>query len=254
MSVIATALKHLMAAGVTGDALIAAVADIEASMVPARHEPTSDEKRRARNAKYYQAKKEREAEETERLKASENRLVGAETSESSETLSLPSSPQTPQLPTHTRRVSSRTRKAARFDEFWRLYPSKVGKKAAVTAYDRAIAEIDADDPEETIIAGLRRALPGWSSGRFIPNPATWLNQGRWDDEPAKATVTALAPPAPPPSADDIAARWDRRVADYRKAWTWNEVDWGPKPGREGCRVAAWILEKHGYAPKTGDAA
>ena len=36
MSVIATALKHLMAAGVSGDALVNAVAEIESAMQPKR--------------------------------------------------------------------------------------------------------------------------------------------------------------------------------------------------------------------------
>jgi hypothetical protein len=90
--------------------------------------------------------------------------------------------------------------------------------------------------------------------RYADWSRTWVN---WSikaiaDAPKRPSLVASNSAAP--SADDIAARWDRRVADYRKAWTWNEVDWGPKPGREGCRVAAWILEKHGYAPKTGDAA
>lgn len=28
-------------------------------------------------------------------------------------------------------------------------------------------------------------------GQFIPHPATWLNQGRWDDEPASAMAPSL---------------------------------------------------------------
>ena len=28
-------------------------------------------------------------------------------------------------------------------------------------------------------------------GRFIPHPATWLNQGRWEDEPLEAVEEEL---------------------------------------------------------------
>lgn len=33
-----------------------------------------------------------------------------------------------------------------------------------------------------------------NNGQFIPHPATWLNQGRWDDElPVKAPVFRCPP-------------------------------------------------------------
>ena len=69
-----------------------------------------------------------------------------------------------------------------FDRFWASYPKKVGKQAALKAFDRArkIAPVD------TMLAALARQRESdqWKrdNGRYIPNPATWLNQGRWDDE------------------------------------------------------------------------
>lgn len=69
---------------------------------------------------------------------------------------------------------------AGFDEFWRAYPKKVGKKAAQKAYRKA------NVPAGTLLAALERQKRSdqWSrdGGRYIPNPATWLNQGRWEDE------------------------------------------------------------------------
>ena len=45
-------------------------------------------------------------------------------------------------------------------------------------------------PLETLLTAIDRQKRGdqWSrdNGRYIPNPATWLNQGRWEDE---VTVT-----------------------------------------------------------------
>ena len=68
-----------------------------------------------------------------------------------------------------------------FEDFWAAYPRKVGKGAARAAFDRArkrgatVAEI---------ASGLCRQV--WPKDRqFIPHPATWLNQGRWQDEPAE---------------------------------------------------------------------
>jgi hypothetical protein len=71
-----------------------------------------------------------------------------------------------------------------FELFWRLYPKKTGKKAAIKAFHKArkagLPEID------TLVAIIeRQASSGqWKrdNGQYIPNPTTWLNQGRWDDE------------------------------------------------------------------------
>lgn len=69
---------------------------------------------------------------------------------------------------------------AGFDLFWQAYPKKVGKEAARKAFDRVKV------PVETLLAAIERQKGGrqWQEdgGRFIPNPATWLNQGRWEDE------------------------------------------------------------------------
>ena len=68
-----------------------------------------------------------------------------------------------------------------FDEFWSAYPKKVGKKAAVKAWAKAT-----DKPGVQEIIGKineLKATKEWQKdgGQFIPHPATWLNEGRWDD-------------------------------------------------------------------------
>jgi hypothetical protein len=72
---------------------------------------------------------------------------------------------------------------AGFDEFWTIYPRKVGKKAAQKAWIKAIR----DEPDiMAIIAAARRyaADPRRAADpEFTAHPATWLNAGRYDDEP-----------------------------------------------------------------------
>ena len=42
------------------------------------------------------------------------------------------------------------------------------------------------------------------NGQYIPNPATWLNQGRWEDELAETTAPTVQPNATPGrSSNDI---------------------------------------------------
>lgn len=72
---------------------------------------------------------------------------------------------------------------SRFEEFWEQYPKKVGKKAALGSWKKV-------KPNAELFARIMQAVTAakkseeWTreGGRFIPNPSTWLNQGRWDDE------------------------------------------------------------------------
>jgi hypothetical protein len=69
-----------------------------------------------------------------------------------------------------------------FDAFWSEYPRKVGKAAARKAYTKVARSV----MPETLLTALRGQIssPQWlkEGGQFIPHPATWLNQGRWEDE------------------------------------------------------------------------
>ena len=71
--------------------------------------------------------------------------------------------------------------SADFLEFWRLYPRKVGKANAWRAWKRRSPSIDR---VRTALAWQTKSAE-WTKdgGQYVPNPATWLNQGRWDDEP-----------------------------------------------------------------------
>lgn len=82
-----------------------------------------------------------------------------------------------------------------FDHFWCIYPRRVAKRAALKAWEK---EMRSGTTPEEIIEGLRRQLAHLSAkeAQFIPHPATWLNQGRWEDEvteqPAQKTATKSA--------------------------------------------------------------
>lgn len=68
-----------------------------------------------------------------------------------------------------------------FTDFYDAYPRHVGRKDAERAFHRAAKTVS----PQTIIDAARRlaADPNLPDKQFIPHPATWLNQGRWDDEP-----------------------------------------------------------------------
>ena len=83
-------------------------------------------------------------------------------------------------------------RSTKFDLFWQAYPKKVGKEAARKAFSRVKA------PLESLLTAIERQKCGnqWTTenGRFIPNPATWLNQGRWEDEVAQVPLGRAAKP------------------------------------------------------------
>ena len=80
-----------------------------------------------------------------------------------------------------------------FDRFWDVYPRKVGKEKARQSW-RETAKIR--PPIDRVISAVQRAISSeqWlkDNGQYIPHPTTWLNQGRWDDQP----MTVVSPPKP----------------------------------------------------------
>lgn len=66
-----------------------------------------------------------------------------------------------------------------FDEFWNVYPRKVGKQAAKKAWTKAIRLTSAT----TVIAGaIRYRDDPTRSPTYTQHPSSWLTDGRWDDE------------------------------------------------------------------------
>lgn len=80
---------------------------------------------------------------------------------------------------------------AAFDEFWSVYPKKVKKDAARKAW---IAAVKRAGSARAIVEGATRyacSRRGQDS-KFTAHPTSWLNDGRWADEPVSSTVVAQA--------------------------------------------------------------
>ena len=74
-----------------------------------------------------------------------------------------------------------------FNAFWEAYPKKVGKTDARKAFEKV------ELPVEVLLDAINRHKNSaqWTQdgGQYIPNPATWLNQERWEDElPADQSI------------------------------------------------------------------
>ena len=71
-----------------------------------------------------------------------------------------------------------------FDRFWEIYPKKTAKIEAQKAWKKAKPDL------QTVIKALAWQIKSrqWMEG-YVPNPATYLNQGRWMDTPVNERTT-----------------------------------------------------------------
>lgn len=77
----------------------------------------------------------------------------------------------------------------RFETFWKTYPKKIGKGAAEKAWSR-ISSVEAVFEKIVGAVAVQVRSEQWlkDGGQFIPHPATWLNQRRWEDEVTREKV------------------------------------------------------------------
>jgi hypothetical protein len=81
---------------------------------------------------------------------------------------------------------------ARFQEFWNAYPNKVGKGAAEKAFKKIKPAVSDQLLSDMLTAlSAQKQSEKWQrdNGQYIPNPSTWLNQRRWEDEPPQQENT-----------------------------------------------------------------
>jgi hypothetical protein len=70
-------------------------------------------------------------------------------------------------------------KESYFDTFWKAYPKKVGKDAALKAWNKKKHK----PHMEFILEAIERyKLSKTVRDGYTCNPATWINEGRWSDE------------------------------------------------------------------------
>jgi len=74
-----------------------------------------------------------------------------------------------------------------FLEFWAMYPHKVGKPVAEQSYSKAR---DKNFTKEQIFEGLEKYIKSKPPDRSWLNPATFINQERFTDEPDNSIQTS----------------------------------------------------------------
>lgn len=104
-----------------------------------------------------------------------------------------------------------------FDDFWALYPKdrRMAKPKAETAFAR-LSKKD----QFNAIQGLKHHIannPQWRETRFIPMPATFLNQRRWED-PIPEFKTAKERVVENGNRSKADTVWSAMTQMYGEAW------------------------------------
>lgn len=91
------------------------------------------------------------------------------------------------------------------EDIYQAYPRHVGKQAALKSIRKAMQDHD----PEWLLARVRlfASSPKGQAGRYCPYPATWFNQGRFDDDDREWFIggSRPVPPAKPTTPAGIAA-------------------------------------------------
>lgn len=86
-----------------------------------------------------------------------------------------------------------------FGRFWAVYPKHVAKSVAQRAWQKLNPSTELVDGILNVL-GQQKESRQWQEG-FVPNPATWINQRRWEDEPMAAAPYRRAGSAQLPDRD-----------------------------------------------------
>lgn len=124
--------------------------------------------KRARSAEETNAKRSPSRSETETVAVTDDKINGQRTGTVSSPLSV-----------------SVTVPLSQVKAVYGLYPKKVGKRAAFAAIERALKIKPFDEMLVAVNAYLRKIKRDRTDPQYIPHPATWFNQGRYDDEEFK---------------------------------------------------------------------
>ena len=80
-----------------------------------------------------------------------------------------------------------------FPDWYQAYPRHEGRAKAVEAYIKALSTVDADTLHQAAVHTAAYHAREHTPAKYIPLPATWLNQGRWTDDSAKAPAPQARP-------------------------------------------------------------
>lgn len=147
-------------------------------------------------------------------------------------------------PQKEEKKETRGARSLAFEQFWLRYPNKVGKPKARAAFEVAVSKAELP----AIMAGLDRYISAKPVDRAWLNPATFLNQERWADEPAAPPVARVStgpPGTPRTAADFLLNETMERINGHSGSEASHRPDAGEFPGLSVTGTARRIGLPHG---------
>jgi hypothetical protein len=118
-----------------------------------------------------------------------------------------------------------------FEEFWKQYPRKIAKRAALKSWQR-LNPLE----QKLVLDAIPNHVKYWKAKMteqdFIPHPSTWLNQGRFEDE--------LVIEEPKPKEVKATPWWSTDADILKKA---SEVGVTPRSGESWAELRRRITDK-----------
>ncbi len=135
---------------------------------------------------------------------------------------------------YTKETITKENISSDFVTFWNIYPKKVGKKEALKAWNKAKDKPIIGKIKEIIEKQKKSEQWVRDGGQYIPNPSTWINQGRWDDEVKEYGIGGQSgifrPGNKPGISSAIDAEAERINEEWRRARAAKEQSSTNKPG------------------------
>lgn len=94
-----------------------------------------------------------------------------------------------------------------FEDFWKAYPRKRAKARALKAWMKNVSS--SSTPTVLKALAVHKRLRQWNieDGRYIPHPATWLNDHAWMDEPSPSELI--------PTPQQVRVVQDKNLKNYK---------------------------------------
>jgi len=97
-----------------------------------------------------------------------------------------------------------------FNEFYALYPRKQGRRAAEKSWQR-LSILEQQEAYDALPNHIEYWKLKQTEKDFIPHPATWINQGRWEDELDMEVKKNKKPDLPWYSTEELTAKKAQEV-------------------------------------------
>lgn len=129
------------------------------------------------------------------------------------------------------------------DEFWDISPRAARARTSKADIERSLrgAIRRGRDPAEmfaALVAYFASPDATKDDGKFAKGTHRLIENDRWE---------AFAGAAEPKAVAALRDPWPGRITEYRLANYWNS-QWGPKPGKPGCKIPPEILMANGFIP------